>query len=390
MLAPSPARVNIGPGQTVTPTLTIYRPSTINIALEDTGGAPYTGPGPAFVKLTSAYDGSTQTYAVPASGALPIDFLNGVNILPNVEYTAEAWATGTPLCSTPLTQRVPDDYPSVLSTTFTLTMGACPSGSVAVTVNWGTGFPAAGATVTLSGGPYLLNPVTGTTNAAGLTTFTNVPSGSGYTVTATRLSQTATPQVISVATGATTPVTMTLGAGLVVQVRWIGLAVNGATVRLTGPAAYDVTQTTPASGNVTFANVPPGAGYTLIATRLGQSTSTPLTIGGQTTTVTLNLPTTTLVVTVRQGTTLQINGTATVRLTLGPMGINVLGTTNASGQVTFLNVPRAAVAGSLYTIRAWNTPCTLAGFRSQNLTNRTVNTAPTTNINATYNSNTCP
>jgi Carboxypeptidase regulatory-like domain len=228
--------------------------------------------------------------------------LNGEQIIPSVQYTAEAWTTGaTPLCATAVTKYVPDNYPTVMTSTFTLVLGACPSGSVAVTVTWG-GTAAPGATVTLSGGPYGLLPVSGTTNASGQVTFTNVPSGGGYTVTATKSGQNATPQTISVTTGGTTNVSMALPTGTVV--------VN--------------------------------------VKRSGSNQSS-----------------------------------ATVRLTLGPMNINLTATTNSSGNATFNNIP----VGTGYTIDAWK--CSVSNPKSGTLTNRTVNTG-TNNFNISFSTNTCP
>lgn len=283
----SPARVNVAAGQTATPTLQIYRPSTLNVYLQDTLGSPYTGT--VSLKMTTARTGASQTFTV-SGGATAITAVNGEQIVPSVQYTAEAWTSGSPLplCASPLTKYVPDNYPTVLTSTFTLVMGACPSGSVDVTVTWG-GAAAPGTTVTLSGGPYALPPVTGTTNASGQVSFTNVPSGAGYTVQATKSGQNATAQTISVSTGVSTPVTMTLPTGtVVVNVKRSGTNVNGATVRLTGgPMAIDVTGTTNSSGNATFANVPVGSGYTVKAwkctagspRRSGQVTSVTTTSG---------------------------------------------------------------------------------------------------------------
>jgi type II secretory pathway pseudopilin PulG len=378
----SPTRLNVGPGQTASPTIQIYRPATINVVVQNSGGTPFAGT--ATVKLTSARNGATQTYSV-SGGSGAITTLAGESIVPSVQYTAEAWTTGgTPLCASPVTQYVPDDYPTVLSSTMVLTLGACPSGGVNVTVNWGAS-PAPGATVTLSGGPYSMSPVSGATDSSGLVSFSGVPSGAGYTVTATKSGQSATPQTISVATGSATNVTMNLPTGsLLVQVRWAGLNVNGASVQVTGgPNSVNVTQTTPASGNVTFTNLPAGSGYTVTATRSGENASTTATVpAGSTGTVTLNLPTATLTVNVKRGSTNQ-NG-ATVNLSLGPMGINVTGTTNSSGNVTFTNVP----VGTGYTLKAWR--CAAASpQRSRSVTGQTVN-APSTSINLVFSTNTCP
>jgi type II secretory pathway pseudopilin PulG len=380
----SPTRVNVAPGQTATPTISIYRPSTINLAVNNSGGSPFSGT--AFVKLTSARNGATQTFTV-TGGSAAITTVSGEPIVPNVQYTAEGWTNGTPLCATPVTKYVPDNYPSVLTSSFTLTLGACPSGTVAVTVTSGSGGPpAAGATVTLSGGPYVMTPVSGTTNASGQVTFSNVPSGAGYTVQATKGALSAAPQTISVTTGATTNVTMFLPAGsLVVQVRWAGVAVNGATVVVTGgPGPVNQTLTTGASGNVTFTNLPQGSGYSVQATKSGQSDTNPaVTVTAGTTTITLNLPTANLTVTVLRSGIAQTN--STVRLQLGPMNISVNATTNASGQATFTNVP----VGSGYTIKAFKTACTGSPLRSVTVTNQT-KTAVNQTISVSFNVDTCP
>ncbi len=379
----APTRVNVGPGQTSTPTIQIYRPSTINLDLRTGGGAQFTGT--AFVKLTSARNGITQTFTV-TGGTAAISTVAGEPIVPSVQYTAEAWTTGSPQCATPVTQYVPDDYPDTLSSTFTITMANCPSGNVGVTVNWG-GAPAQGVTVTLSGGPYALSPVSGATNSSGQVTFSNVPSGTGYTVTASKGGQSATPQTIAVTTGSTTNVTMTLPTGtLVVNVKWAGVNVNGATVSLSGgprPISPAITGTTNSSGNVTFSNVPAGTGYTVTATRSGQSSApTAATVNaGSTTNLNLTLPVSTLTVNVKRSGTNQ-NG-ATVLLQVGPMSINVTGTTNSSGNAVFTNVP----VGAGYTIKAYR--CAAANPKSGTLTNQTVNTTATT-INITFTTNTCP
>lgn len=262
----APMRVNVAAGQTATPTIQIYRPATINVLLEDTFGSPYTGT--VSLRMTTARTGASETFTV-SGGSATVTAVNGEQIVPSVQYTAEAWTTGgVPLCATPVTKYVPDDYPTIMTSTFTLVLGACPSGTVLVTVTWGAS-PAPAATVTLSGGPYALAPVTGTTDVNGQVTFSNVPAGAGYTVTATKAGANATPQTISVTTGSTTNVTMALQTGtLVVNVKRSGVNQNGATVRVTGgPMAINVTGTTNASGNATFLNVPIGNGYTIKAWR---------------------------------------------------------------------------------------------------------------------------
>jgi len=158
--------------------------------------------------------------------------------------------------------------------------------------------------------------------------------------------------------------------------------VPGATVTVTGgPDSVNLTQTTTSSGNVTFANLPPGSGYTVTATKSGQSATASVTVTGGTTTITLNLPTGTVVVNVKRSGVNQ--SSATVRITLGPMGVTLTATTNSSGNATFTNVP----VGTGYTISAWK--CSVSNPKSGQLTARTVNTG-TTNFAITFSTNTCP
>jgi len=380
----APTRLNVAPGQTAAPTIQIYRPSTINLDLRNSSGGQFTGT--TFVKLTSARNGITQTFTV-SGGTLAVSAVAGEPIVPSVQYTAEAWTTGTPQCATPVTKYVPDDYPDTLSSTFTLTMGACPSGSIAATVTWGSGGPAAsGATVTISGGPYALTPVAGTTNGSGQVTFTGVPSGTGYTVQASQYSQ-STSQTVAVTTGNTTNVTLPLTAGsLTVQVRWAGVAVSGATVQVTSVSRnVNQTLTTSGSGNVSFASLPPGTDYQVVATSSGQSTTlTGVTVTGSGNTVTANLPVATVVITVKTSTGGNPGTAASARIKVGPMNINVTGTTNTSGVVTFTNVP----VGSNYTFQAWVTSCS-GTTRSRQSTAQTV-VSGTNNVTLQYNAATCP
>lgn len=385
----SPTRVNVAPGQTATPTIQIYRPSTINVVLRDSGGSLFAGD--ASVKLTSGRDGKTETFNV-SGGSAAITAVSGEQIVPNVQYTVEAWTTsGMPLCASPETQYVPDDYPSDLSSTFTLTFGNCPSGDVAVHVTWGGSAPAAGATVTLSGGPYALSPVAGTTDSSGDVTFLNVPAGNGYTVVASQGGQSDTDSSVGVNTGQTTNVALDLPtAGLTVQVRWNGLAVNGATVTVTGgPASINQSLTTPSSGNVTFSNLPAGNGYTVQATKSSSTaTLTNVTVSGNTVTLNFALGTTgTITFTVRQSSSTGplVGSNATVRLSGGPMGITISGTTNTSSQRSF-TVP----AGSGYTFAGWK--CTLSSNpRTRSLASQTVNSGSSSfTLILTTNSPPCP
>ena len=130
---------------------------------------------------------------------------------------------------------------------------------------------------------------------------------------------------------------------------------NGATVQVTSASrGVNQTLTTSATGNVSFPSLPPGTDYQVVATKSGQSTTlTNVTVTGSGNTVTANLPTGTVVITVRTSSNGNPGTAASARIKLGPMTINVTGTTDTLGVVTFTNVP----AGTGYTFQAWVTSC---------------------------------
>ena len=273
------------------------------------------------------------------------------------------------------TQTVSQSSVSVTSGATTTVNLAFPLGTVTVNVQW-AGIPVANCTncVTLSGGALPV-AVTGSTDGSGNVTFLNIPAVGGYTVTATKGGQTGTQSGISVTGGSTTNVSIAMPTGTVaVNVKWGGLNVASCVSCVTlsgGNLAASVTGSTDVSGNVTFINVPAGTGYTVSATSSGQTgtVSGQTVTNGATTNVSVTLPTGTFLVTVNQpvGTAAP---NATVTLTLGPMAVNVSGTTNASGQITFANVP----TGTGYTISA-----TRYG-QSASATSQTVATGATTNV----------
>ncbi len=137
-----------------------------------------------------------------------------------------------------------------------------------------------------------------------------------------------------------------------VHVDQVGLDVPGATVDVTGgPNNISMTGTTDANGDVSF-TVPEGTGYTVTATKSGQSANTNAAVtAGSTTSVTVTLPpppTGSILVTVIWAGNTVTNCSNCVTLTGGPYAISATGSTNASGQVTFTSVP----VGSGYTVTA--------------------------------------
>ena len=173
-----------------------------------------------------------------------------------------------------------------------------PTGSLKAVVTWAT-VPVAGATVTLSGGPGGIS-LSRTSDVNGEAVFSDIPAGSGYTMSAMKSGQTASvsPTVVGFTT-TTVPIAMPT-LSLVATVTWAGANVSGATVTLSGgPLSLSpVSATTLASGQITFSNVPAGSGYTLSATKSGATTtlSSQTFTTSPTTSVGIALPTGTIAV----------------------------------------------------------------------------------------------
>jgi type II secretory pathway pseudopilin PulG len=355
----SAAHVQLSPGQTFNTVLRVYQGCTIFVQLTNASdGSAYTGNA----NVTVSSSRGSQTFSYTGS-PLTITQIAGENVVPGLSYTV---MTANGFYSTSTSKTVPNNYPSDLTSTFAVSGYA--TGSVTSTVTWG-GAAVSGATVTLTGGPVSLSQ-TQTTNASGQVTFTDVPAGSGYTVTATKSGQSVNASA-TVTQGATTSVPLALPTGTIVStVTWAGANVNGATVTLTGgPMSVNVSGTTNASGQVTFVSVPAGSGYTVTASKGGQSVNASATVsGGATTNVSLALPTGTVVVTVNWGGS-PVNG-ASVTLSGGNLGAPVSGTTNSSGQVTFTSVP----AGTGYSVSA------TSGGQTGTASGVTVTGGSTTNV----------
>jgi type II secretory pathway pseudopilin PulG len=319
------------------------------------GGAAVSG---ASVTLSGGPASFSQTATTNASGVATFS-----DVPAGAGYTAAATKSGQTGSATA----------TVVAGTTTNIPVALPTGSVATTVTW-AGVPVNGATVTLTGGPMSIN-VSGTTNSSGQVTFINVPAGTGYTVTATKGGQSASATSQSVTGGSTTNVSLALPTGtLVVTVNWAGVPVNGATVTVSGGnLASPVSGTTNSSGVITFTNVPAGTGYTVSAASGGQTGSaTSVTVtGGSTTNVTVPMPTGTVAVNVKWGAGANAaNCTNCVTISGGNLASPVTGSTDASGNVTFVNVP----AGSGYTVSA-----TVSG-QTASATSQTVTNGATTNV----------
>jgi hypothetical protein len=132
--------------------------------------------------------GSTRgTQSFPFSGTqLTVPTIAGELVVPNVQYTVRMLAANG-ASSTAVTQLVPNSYPTDLTKTFALTLGA-PTTMQTLTVKVvnAAAKVVVGATVTVSGGPGSNILLAATTDASGNAVF-GVPTNAtpGYTSTAT-------------------------------------------------------------------------------------------------------------------------------------------------------------------------------------------------------------
>jgi len=343
------SHVQLAPSQTLPASIQIFKPATIDVRIEDSDGTLHT----ASTALTVYSDRTKVTSDFAVTGGLKsISTLAGFAVVPGVQYTLGA-RTSAGLCASPAAQYVPDDYPNdVLTTTFTLTLTPCSSGTLAINVQQlGENVP--GANVTVTGGPNDMT-LTGTTDAHGDFSI-DVPAGTGYTVTADKLGRSASTTATAT-TDSTTNVSITLPppptGTILVTATWSGpLASCSDCVTLSGgPNGISVTGSTGASGQVTFSNVPIGSGYTITATKSSVSGTASATVVADTTTaVPVALPAGTLNATVKWGGSLAASG-ASISIKDGPNAVNLTGlTANASG---VYSATLAAGSATAYTIVA--------------------------------------
>jgi type II secretory pathway pseudopilin PulG len=396
---PIDTHIQVAPGETKTPGLKIYKPATIVLDVDKPDGTPYTGD--ATVSITSDLTGQTHTFTV-SGGTLAVTSLGGQPVVPGVDYTIEGTAPD-PFCAPSQTSYVPDGYPNTLTETFTLTLGDCPSGGVDVTVEQlGTPYP--GATVTLSGGPTGMFPVSGTADSNGFVSFTNVPAGDGYQLEATNGTLTAT-QTVSVALNTVTTTIVSLpdppGGNVNVTATWASVGVADAAVTLTG-GPYSINRTgTATAGNLLFPSVPAGSGYTVTVTKTGALPATmtlsglSVSVGGTTPATFAFTPTKSITITVMRGSPAisLTNATVGIQLTGGPNSPAVYKfsprTTNGSGQVV-ITVPRGS---GTYAIQAWHctsgNPRVTSSSPAPTVSAGSTPTTATVTINSTMTSSAC-
>jgi len=285
--------------------------------------------------------------AVSLSG---VSDVNGEVLFSNVAvgsgYTMTATKTGASTSATP----------TVVSGTTTNVPIALPLSLVA-TVTW-LGANVSGATVTLSGGPSSLAPISAVTTSSGQITFSPVPAGAGYTLSATKngIVTTLTNQTVN---NSSTPtaigLVMPTGTITVNAATWAAQPAGSATITVSGgpdsPTTY--TGTANASGvvSITVPATTSANPYTVTATKINGSGTASVTslASGATATVSVVLGGTGTIAVNAATWAGQPAGTATVTITGGEnTGATYTGTTDSSG-VANVVVP-ATTSANPYTV----------------------------------------
>lgn len=193
----SVTHLQINPGQTQTANVRLYRPTTINVVLQDASGNPYTGA--AYIDIGSTHPRCSQEFFVsgspsgttlsvgPSTPNLTIGSTetvlcpNGEQPVSGVSYTVGARSSDGLLAADAVQKSVPNSYPNDLTSTFIVTLEPIATMSCKVTVNKSSTL-IANARVDFIDGPGGTSPqiyATGVTNINGVATFT-LPKTSDY------------------------------------------------------------------------------------------------------------------------------------------------------------------------------------------------------------------
>jgi hypothetical protein len=199
----------VAPTSVFTTAIRMFKPVTVAAQLVDNTGQPFNA------ATTVTFDSANMNGTAPtSSGSLSTTTLGGKPILPNVDYTLGAYSpinSTRAWFATSVTQRVPPDYPSSLTSSFALTMNQYDIGRIQVHVKNASNQPVMDATVKVQGGPADV-AYSGVTNSGGTVTFT-VPRedvNGVYEVTVLAQGGGSQVQQNSRAQGSTTVVTLTL------------------------------------------------------------------------------------------------------------------------------------------------------------------------------------
>ncbi len=311
-------------GATTSVTLTLSTGS-IKVTVQNSAGTTYSGAGLTLTGPNSfSATGTTTSAGVFTFSGIPTG--SSAYSVAATYAGASANATGISVSSgatTSTTVTIPTGSIKV-----TVTAGGSNVGGSAVTVTYPGGFTASGTTA----------------SGSGSVTLTNIPSGTGYTVSATDAAATGTATGVNVTSGNTTSSAVAIPVGsLAVTATVAGSPVGSAAVTVSYPGGFSATGTTansgPSLGTVTLTNIPAGSGYSISATSNGATgTTTGVAVtSGSTTAATVVIPTGSIAVTVKNQSGTLLNG-ASLTLT-GPGSYSATGSTGSGSTYTFPNVP---------------------------------------------------
>lgn len=264
--APSVTTAHLSASQTWQVTIKVYKPTTIGVNLVDsTTGQPITKyssvtiAAPSPQSLTDSQSGTTGSYTFTT--------LQGQTIEPSlsafgITATADCYASQT------INQALPTGYPSNTSGSVTFQMVPQAGGTMTVTVlNASNSQPIQGATVQISGGQSNISPVVRTSDANGIVTFCEPPSGTvNYTVAAGASGYGAGSISAAITNGSSNAVTMKLVAGSTGTVRLTTTTSNLLVRLVAAVGTYDTSQYTNASRYADFIGLAPGTYTAYVAT----------------------------------------------------------------------------------------------------------------------------
>jgi prepilin-type N-terminal cleavage/methylation domain-containing protein len=172
------ARTSLIARQVFSTTLRLFKTVTITANLVNVNGTPFTQPA------TLSISSSRGTGSIPVTGGtVSFSAVGTTPVIPSVSYTLNATSSivGIPIIGGAVTQSVPNNYPTDLTSTFTIIMPPPPPKPLTVTVNNNLGTPVTGIPVLVSGGDDNITD-SGDTGSNGQLVLQLTPSVLPYTV----------------------------------------------------------------------------------------------------------------------------------------------------------------------------------------------------------------
>ena len=197
-VAPAPAaQTSLLVSQIYSTSIRLFKTVTATVNLVKPDGTPFMYP--STLSVSSARGATSMAVS---NGTLTFTTVGSEPVIPSVTYTMTASSSiaGVPVAGNTVTKTVPNQYPSDLTSTFTVVMPLPPPTPVTVTVVKPGNIAASGIPVLITGGDDNVTQ-TGTTASNGKVTVSLPPSVSAYTVTLPTQNQTNTISVAGTAVG---------------------------------------------------------------------------------------------------------------------------------------------------------------------------------------------